>query len=81
MGEKQYIGCTGSPADSHLTVWCVTSKERPYERCSECGSVYKLDYVGPPDEARHVIPDWEPKDFSDFVSPEYKGWPQGKGKP
>lgn len=26
------------------------SRERPVERCPECGSVYKMEYVGPPDD-------------------------------
>ncbi len=26
------------------------SRERPVERCLECGSVYKMEYVGPPDD-------------------------------
>lgn len=44
----RYLGCTGSPADSHETVWVTVSRTRPYERCTECGSVYKLEYTGPP---------------------------------
>ncbi|KZT07575.1 cytochrome c oxidase polypeptide IV [Laetiporus sulphureus 93-53] len=40
---ERIVGCTGSPADSHNLVWMnlTTTKNR---RCSECGSVYKLDY-------------------------------------
>ena len=26
------------------------TKERPIERCKECGSVYKMNYIGPPDD-------------------------------
>lgn len=27
------------------------SRDRPIERCPECGNVLKMEYVGPPDEA------------------------------
>jgi hypothetical protein len=37
-GEELQCGCTGSPADSHEVRWCVVSRDRPYERCDECGS-------------------------------------------
>lgn len=47
FGEEQYLGCTGCPVDSHVTIWLTVSKNRPFERCPECGSVYKLDYLGP----------------------------------
>lgn len=53
FGPEQYIGCTGSPADSHVTLWLVASRDRPIERCPECGSVYQFEYVGPPDEEHH----------------------------
>ena len=46
FGEEQYLGCTGVPADSHITTWLTVSKDRPIERCPECGSVYKMDYIG-----------------------------------
>ena len=45
--DEQYLGCTGCPADTHVVIWLTTSRDRPIERCPECGSVYKLDYVGP----------------------------------
>jgi cytochrome c oxidase subunit 5b len=81
FGDEQYVGCTGSPADSHTTLWCTISRDRPIERCSECGSVYKLEYVGPPDDHEHHdhhYPDYvhpyegEPKTIADFVKPEYR---------
>lgn len=50
-GEEQYLGCTGVPVDSHVTIWLTVSKDRPIERCPECGSVYKMDYVGPDTDA------------------------------
>jgi uncharacterized Zn-finger protein len=53
FGEEQYLGCTGCPADSHTTIWLTVSKNRPIERCPECGSVYKMDYVGPEESHDH----------------------------
>ena len=51
FGDEQYCGCTGYPADSHVVIWLTTSRDRPIERCPECGSVYKLEYVGPTEDA------------------------------
>ena len=48
-GDEQYMGCTGSPADTHVVIWLTASRDRPIERCPECGSVYKMEYVGPAD--------------------------------
>lgn len=51
------------------------SRERPLERCPECGSVYKMDYVGLEDDphAHHDHPAIEePKTFADFIKPEYR---------
>ena len=25
-------------------------RKRPVERCGECGSVYRMEYIGPPDD-------------------------------
>jgi cytochrome c oxidase subunit 5b len=47
FGDEQYVGCTGCPADSHVVLWLTCSRDRPIERCPECGSVYKMEYVGP----------------------------------
>ncbi|EMC99717.1 hypothetical protein BAUCODRAFT_83035 [Baudoinia panamericana UAMH 10762] len=49
FGDEQYLGCTGSPADSHNVLWLTVSRDRPVERCPECGSAYKMEYVGPPE--------------------------------
>ncbi|KAJ7227214.1 cytochrome c oxidase polypeptide IV [Mycena pura] len=46
------IGCTGSPADSHDICWIVVGKDRQ-RFCSECGSVYQLDYQGGGEAAHH----------------------------
>ncbi|MCJ1240888.1 Cytochrome c oxidase subunit 4 [Varicellaria rhodocarpa] len=83
FGDEQYSGCTGYPADSHVTIWLTTSRDRPIERCPECGSVYKMEYVGPMDDphAHHGHGEEhadghhnyeEPKTFADFVRPEYR---------
>ncbi|RKU44116.1 Cytochrome c oxidase subunit 4 [Coniochaeta pulveracea] len=74
-GDEQYAGCTGVPADSHIVHWLGMSRKRPIERCPECGSVYKMEYVGPADDhhdhghGHHGYED--PKTFADFVKPEY----------
>lgn len=50
------------------------SRERPIERCPECGNVLKMEYVGPEDDP-HAHDDHgykEPKTFADFVRPEYR---------
>ncbi|KAI9928870.1 hypothetical protein ASPWEDRAFT_127915 [Aspergillus wentii DTO 134E9] len=79
-GDEQYAGCTGYPADSHQVNWLTVSRERPLERCGECGNVVKLNYVGP-EEDPHAHdhghdhhghpPHEEPKTFADYVKPEY----------
>ncbi|KAJ7773310.1 cytochrome c oxidase subunit VB-domain-containing protein [Mycena metata] len=46
------VGCTGSPADSHDIVWINVPKERQ-RFCTECGSVYQLDYQGPEVDDHH----------------------------
>ncbi|KAK7967284.1 cytochrome c oxidase polypeptide IV [Apiospora aurea] len=73
-GDEQYAGCTGYPADSHVVHWLGMSRERPMERCPECGSVYKMEYVGPQDDG-HGHHDHhgyeEPKTFADYVKPQY----------
>lgn len=44
----RYIGCTGSPAGSHVTMWLKPTVDK-VARCWECGSVYKLNYLGTED--------------------------------
>lgn len=41
----RYVGCTGSPAGSHTVMWLKPTKDK-VARCWECGSVYKLNYLG-----------------------------------
>lgn len=50
FGDEQYCGCTGVPADSHGVQWLTISRDRPLGRCTECGSCYYMEYVGPPDD-------------------------------
>ncbi|CAN8096385.1 unnamed protein product [Discula destructiva] len=76
-GDEQYAGCTGFPVDSHPVIWLTITKERPIERCPECGNVYKMNYVGPEDHGHddhghdHHHGYEEPKNFSNFVKPDY----------
>ncbi|PSK60437.1 Cytochrome c oxidase subunit 4, mitochondrial [Elsinoe australis] len=84
FGDEQYVGCTGCPADSHVVIWLTCSRERPIERCPECGSVYKMEYVGPQEDphahdahGEHGHDDHhhgyeEPKTMADFIKPEYR---------
>ncbi|KAK2068100.1 hypothetical protein P8C59_002764 [Phyllachora maydis] len=79
-GDEQLAGCTGYPADSHIVHWLGLSRTRPIERCPECGSVYKMQYIGPLEDEHghddhghgHDHHGWtEPKTWADFVRPEY----------
>jgi len=79
FGKEHYVGCTGFPADSHVTMWMTLSKDRPIERCPECGNVIKMEYVGPVDDPHahdhghgHDHGGYEePKTMADFVKPQY----------
>jgi len=42
---ERIVGCTGSPADSHDIHWFNMKKDKQ-ARCTECGSVYQLDFHG-----------------------------------
>ncbi|RMJ24702.1 hypothetical protein PHISP_04429 [Aspergillus sp. HF37] len=84
-GDEQYAGCTGYPVDSHQVIWLTVSRDRPLERCAECGNVVKLNYIGPEEDPHahehdhghghgdhgHHPPHEEPKTFADYVKPEY----------
>ncbi|KAH3679575.1 hypothetical protein WICMUC_000908 [Wickerhamomyces mucosus] len=50
--DYRYVGCTGSPADSHAVEWLKPTIEN-VARCWECGSVYKLKPVGVPQDDHH----------------------------
>lgn len=77
---------THSPLLSH-TCFSLTlihnkqmTRKRPVSRCTECGSVYRMEYIGPPDDPHAEHDDAhhyeEPKTFADYVRPEYWGTPQ-----
>jgi len=71
-GEEHYIGCTGYPVDSHTTRWLTISRDRPIERCDECGNVIKMKYIGPDDPHHGHPPEvYEPKTLADYVKPDY----------
>jgi len=48
------------------------------ERCMECGSTYKMHYIGPAEDPHHhdhhhvenLYP--KPKNMADFIKPEYR---------
>ncbi|KAF8638278.1 hypothetical protein AX17_002299 [Amanita inopinata Kibby_2008] len=42
---ERIVGCTGFPADSHDITWFTLKKDKQ-ARCTECGSVYALDFHG-----------------------------------
>ncbi|RMZ85745.1 hypothetical protein DV737_g416, partial [Chaetothyriales sp. CBS 132003] len=71
-GEELQLGCTGFPADDHVVRWVVVSRDRPYQRCDECGSVYKMEYIGPADDPHHAHHGYtEPKTMADYVKEDY----------
>ncbi|KAG0162209.1 Cytochrome c oxidase subunit 4 [Apophysomyces sp. BC1034] len=51
--QVRYVGCTGYPAESHDTIWLSLDKSHEHDRCPECGSVYKMDFIGSEDAGHH----------------------------
>ncbi|KAF5342621.1 hypothetical protein D9611_001583 [Ephemerocybe angulata] len=49
---ERLVGCSGVPADSHEVLWFTLKKDK-IGRCTECGSVYKLDFQGEEHEEHH----------------------------
>ncbi|CAA7266988.1 unnamed protein product [Cyclocybe aegerita] len=49
---ERIVGCTGSPADSHDVLWFNVRKDKQ-SRCTECGSVYALDFQGEEHAVHH----------------------------
>ncbi|KAF9690500.1 hypothetical protein EKO04_011431 [Ascochyta lentis] len=55
------------------------TREEPQSRCMECGSTYKMHYVGPAEDPHshdhghdhHENPYPRPKNMADFLKPEY----------
>ncbi|KAF2875890.1 cytochrome c oxidase-like protein polypeptide IV [Massariosphaeria phaeospora] len=74
-GNEQYVGCTGCPADSHNVLWITLTREEPLTRCMECGSAYKMHYVGPADDGHAhdhpANPYPRPKNMADFIKEDY----------
>jgi len=71
-GEEHYVGCSGFPQESHTTMWLTLSRDRPIERCTHCGQVFKMDYIGPDDPHHgHPEPVYEPKTFADYIPKDY----------
>ncbi|TLD28362.1 hypothetical protein PspLS_03109 [Pyricularia sp. CBS 133598] len=73
-GEEQFVGCTGFPKDSHEVLWLGMDKKRPVERCPECGSVFKMEFVGKEDDHHHGHDHHAQEDvktFADYVHPKY----------
>ncbi|RGB29150.1 cytochrome c oxidase subunit VB-domain-containing protein [Rhizophagus diaphanus] len=46
----RFVGCTGFPVDSHETVWLGVDKNHEFDRCPECGQIFKLDFIGSENE-------------------------------
>jgi len=67
-GEEQYVGCTGVPADTHEANWMVISRDRPIERCTACGNVLKMDYIGVEDPHRAYHHNQKPFTSTDDVT-------------
>ncbi|TFL04046.1 cytochrome c oxidase [Pterulicium gracile] len=52
LATQRSVGCSGSPAESHDLRWFRLTNKRQ-ERCTECGSVYALDYQGEESHGHH----------------------------
>lgn len=50
--DYRYVGCTGAPLDSHIVQWLKPTTDK-VARCWECGSVYKLNFIGDPHAGHH----------------------------
>ncbi|KAL6937681.1 Cytochrome c oxidase subunit 4 [Hanseniaspora osmophila] len=50
--DYRYVGCTGSPAGSHPTMWLKPNVNQ-ISRCWDCGSVYKLNRLGSKTDNHH----------------------------
>ena len=44
LDTHRYVGCTGE-RESHETLWVTVTEGKP-ARCPECGSVFKLNFIG-----------------------------------
>ncbi|KAJ2744884.1 Cytochrome c oxidase subunit 4 [Coemansia sp. BCRC 34301] len=43
---SRIVGCTGAPGEDHDLMWITVNRTRPFDRCPECGNVYKLSEKG-----------------------------------
>ncbi|KAJ2725551.1 Cytochrome c oxidase subunit 4 [Coemansia sp. Benny D115] len=43
---SRIVGCCGPPGEDHELIWIVVEREHPFDRCPECGNVYKLSEHG-----------------------------------
>ncbi|KAH3901627.1 probable Cytochrome c oxidase subunit 4, mitochondrial [Saccharomycodes ludwigii] len=50
--DYRYVGCTGSPADSHTVMWLKPTVDK-VARCWECGSVYAINPLGSKKNGHH----------------------------
>ncbi|UZJ51455.1 hypothetical protein CBS101457_000775 [Exobasidium rhododendri] len=53
LSPTRIVGCTGSPAGAHDTIWLHLNLDLEHHRCPECGSVYQLDFTGDPHAGHH----------------------------
>ncbi|KAI7833741.1 cytochrome c oxidase subunit VB-domain-containing protein [Kickxella alabastrina] len=44
--ESRIVGCCGAPGEDHELIWLVIEREHAFDRCPECGNVYKLSDKG-----------------------------------
>ncbi|EHL02530.1 putative Cytochrome c oxidase subunit 4, mitochondrial [Glarea lozoyensis 74030] len=65
FGDEQYAGCTGYPADSHVTIWLTMDYVGPQD------DPHAHDDHGHGHGDGHHNYE-EPKNFADFVRPEYR---------
>ncbi|KAJ2371726.1 Cytochrome c oxidase subunit 4 [Coemansia sp. RSA 2607] len=44
--ESRIVGCCGAPGEDHEMIWIVVERKHEFDRCPECGNVYKLSEHG-----------------------------------
>jgi cytochrome c oxidase subunit 5b len=45
IGTSRLVSCSGFPIDSHEVVWLNVEKDHKFDRCPECGQVFKMKQV------------------------------------
>ncbi|KAF9921053.1 Cytochrome c oxidase subunit 4 [Linnemannia zychae] len=43
----RYVGCTGVPGETHEVQWLVIDQSHEFDRCCQCGNVYKWSTYEP----------------------------------